>query len=109
MRASSGATPEHRSMKRSSRTDEKRINKHGEHLHQTLLDRMTDIGGSRGIGGRAHTRLIGKEAPLNAVHHGRAGKAAEDGPEIKGAGKMLPSTLGTIRQLSTTITMAAST
>ena len=45
---------------------------------------MGDLGGSRGVGGGAHTCFIGKEAALDAVDHAGSGKAAEDGLEIKG-------------------------
>ena len=39
------------------------------------------------LGGGAHAGLVGKEAPLHALHHGRAGEAGEDGLEIERLGE----------------------
>ena len=48
---------------------------------------MGDVRSGRGVGGRTHTGLVGIQAALNALHHAGAGEAAENGGEIKGAGK----------------------
>lgn len=48
---------------------------------------MADIGRGGSVGGGAHAGLVGKEAPLHALHHGRAGEAGEDGLEIERLGE----------------------
>ena len=50
---------------------------------------MGHIGGSRGIGRRTHTGFVGVQTALDALHHSAAGKATEDGLEVKGAGEDL--------------------
>ena len=67
--------------------DHQRVQEHGQHLHQALLHGMGDVGGGGGVGCGAHAGLVGEEAPLHALHHGRAGEAGKDGLEIKGPGK----------------------
>ena len=68
---------------RGGRADQQRVNKHGQHLYQPLLCRVGHIRRGGRIRRRAHAGFVGIQAALDALHHGRACKAAEDGPEIK--------------------------
>ena len=67
--------------------DHQRVQEDRQHLDQPLLHRMADIGRGGSVGGGAHAGLVGKEAPLHALHHGRAGEAGEDGLEIERLGE----------------------
>ena len=51
---------------------------------------MGDVGRGGGVGGGAHTSLIGVKAPLDALHHGggaETGGTAEDGLHVEGGGE----------------------
>lgn len=64
--------------------DEDGVDKDGEHLHQTLLGRVGNIGRSGGIRGRADAGFIGIQTALDAVHHGCAQQTAEHGFRAEG-------------------------
>ena len=67
-------------------------------LHEALLDRVGNAGGSGGIRSRTHAGLVGVQAALDAKHHHRAGEAAEDGLEVEGRlSNIRPNTAGQLR------------
>ena len=47
--------------------EEERVDVDGEHLHEALLDRVRDVGGSGGVRRGADAGLVGVEAALDAV------------------------------------------
>ena len=67
--------------------DHNGVDEHGQHLHQALLHRMGHISGSGGVGGGAHTGLVGVEAPLDALHDAGGSDPGKHGLGIEGLGE----------------------
>ena len=74
---------------RCCRADEDRIYKNGYRLYKPLFNRMGHICCCSGIRCRPHTRFIGKQSALDAIHNTGACKASEDSLQIKGFLKYL--------------------
>ncbi|MPM23790.1 hypothetical protein SDC9_70264 [bioreactor metagenome] len=45
------------------------VDKHGQNLHQPLLDGVGYVGSRGGVGGRTNARFVGVKPPLDAIHH----------------------------------------
>lgn len=68
--------------------DHEGVDEHADHGHHALVVGVLHVGLSVGMGGRAHTGLVGEQAPLGALGNGLldgiAEGAAHDGLGLKG-------------------------
>ena len=64
------------------------VDEHADHRHNALLVRILHVGLSVGMGGRAHTGLVGEQTTLGALRDGLldgvAERTAHDGLRLKG-------------------------
>ena len=64
------------------------VDEHTDHRHNALLVRILHVGLSVGMGGRAHTGLVGEQTTLGALRDGLldgvAERTAHDGLRLKG-------------------------
>ena len=64
--------------------DQDRVDEHAERLHEALRGRVVRVGRGdrRDVGRRAHAGLVGEQAALDAVEHGRRQPAGEAGRRL---------------------------